>query len=97
MKVAAVAELKASLSRYLAGVKVGEEVLVTERGKPIARIIPISGRQDEEQRRLREMEVQGLIRIGSGKLPKGFWKAPRPEDPAGRVREALLEERREGR
>lgn len=97
MKVAAVAELKASLSRYLAGVKMGEEVVVTERGKPIARIVPISRPHDDHEQRLREMEGQGLIRMGSGKLPKGFWKAPRPQDPEGRVRQALLEERREGR
>ena len=91
------AQLKASLSRYLAGVKVGEEVVVTERGKPIAKIVPISGSKDEDERRLREMEAQGLIRVGSGKLPKGFWDAPRPADPEGRVRQALIEERREGR
>ena len=72
MKTAAVAELKASLSRFLAGVKAGEEVLVTQRGKPIAKIVPIRTPRDEEERRLRRMEVQGLIRLGSGKLPKSF-------------------------
>ena len=97
MKVAAVAELKASLSQYLARVKVGEEVVVTDRGKPIAKIVPIPGSQNEEERRLRLMEAQGLIRIGSGRLLKRFWKSPRPEDPKGKIREALLEERREGR
>jgi prevent-host-death family protein len=38
MKSAPIAELKASLSRYLAGVKAGEDLLVTERGKPKARL-----------------------------------------------------------
>ena len=97
MKVAAVAELKASLSRYLAVVKVGEEVLVTERGRPIAKIVPLAVPQDQEQKRLRQMEVQGLLRVGSGRLPRGFWDAPRPKDPTGEVLKALLEERREGR
>lgn len=36
-----VRELKASLSRYLRKVKEGETVVVTERGKPIARIVPV--------------------------------------------------------
>ncbi|PYN64673.1 MAG: type II toxin-antitoxin system prevent-host-death family antitoxin, partial [Candidatus Rokuibacteriota bacterium] len=40
MTSAAVAKLKASLSEYLARVKAGEEVIVTERGKPIAKIVP---------------------------------------------------------
>jgi prevent-host-death family protein len=97
MKLAPVAQLKASLSRYLAGVKAGEEVFVTERGRLVAKIIPIAGPQDQEEQRLRKMESQGLLRMGSGKLPKGFWDAPRPPDRAGAVRKALLQERREGR
>ncbi|MEW5934009.1 MAG: type II toxin-antitoxin system prevent-host-death family antitoxin [Bacillota bacterium] len=39
-RVAAIAELKARLSEYLKIVKSGTEVVVTERGNPIARIIP---------------------------------------------------------
>jgi prevent-host-death family protein len=41
MERADVAQLKARLSDYLARVQHGEEVLVLQRGKPIARIIPI--------------------------------------------------------
>jgi hypothetical protein len=29
------------------------------------------------------MEKHGLIKIGSGKLPKSFWDLPRPKDPQG--------------
>lgn len=97
MKKAAIAELKASLSRFLAGVKVGEEVLITERGRPIARIVPVTRPGDEEDQRLRRMEVEGLIRIGSRRLPKAFWELPRPDDPDGSVRRTLLQERLEGR
>ena len=97
MKTAPVAELKASLSRYLAGVKAGEELLVTERGKPIAKIVPIRTAGGDEEKRLREMEVQGLVRVGRGQLPRSFWSASRPADPSGEVLKALLEEREEGR
>lgn len=97
MKATAIAELKASLSRYLARVKVGEEVLVTERGRPIAKIVPVPKPEGEEEERLQQMEVQGLIRVGSGRLPKGFWESPRPEDPSAGVRRALIEERDESR
>ena len=96
MKSAPIAGLKASLSRYLAGVKAGEELLVTERGKPIAKIVPIRTAHADEEKRLREMEVQGLVRVGRGKLPRSFWSAPRSADPEGLVRKALLEEREEG-
>ena len=98
MKVAAVAELKASLSRYLSRVKTGEEVVVTERGKPIAKIIPIPDAETEEEKRLQRLEAQGIIRRGTGKWPpEGFWEAPRFQDPEGSVRKLLIEERREGR
>jgi prevent-host-death family protein len=97
MKTAAVSQLKATLSKYLERVKAGEEVLITDRGKPIARIIPISLESQHVPPHLRDMERAGLARIGTGKLPKGFWDAPRPQDAAGAARKALLEERSEGR
>jgi len=92
---AAVAELKAQLSRYLSRVKAGEEILVTERGVPVARLVPVAsvGRDHES---LRDLERQGLIRVGSGKLPKGFWKLPRGRDARACVRKAVAEERGAG-
>ena len=39
MITAGIKEIKNNLSRYLAQVKAGEEVMITERGKPVARII----------------------------------------------------------
>ncbi|MBI3028226.1 MAG: type II toxin-antitoxin system prevent-host-death family antitoxin [Candidatus Rokubacteria bacterium] len=95
MKTTTVSKLKASLSEYLRRVKAGEEVLVTERGRPIAKLAPMipSPALPEE---LVEMEKQGLIRMGSGKLPKGFWDLPRPKDPKGLIAKAVLQEREEG-
>lgn len=96
MKTATVTKLKASLSEYLRQVKAGEEVLVTERGKPIARLAPpVSSETFPEE--LIEMEKQGLIRVGTTKLPKEFWKMPRPKDPKGLILKALLQEREESR
>ena len=43
------------------------------------------------------MERQGLVRLGTGKLPRDFWQMPRPKDPKGLVMKALLEERADGR
>lgn len=47
-----VRELKARLSAYLDSVKQGHEVLVTERGRAIARIVPVSGASEQELARL---------------------------------------------
>jgi len=40
MKTANIAEAKAHFSALLAEVEAGEEVIITRRGKPIARIVP---------------------------------------------------------
>ncbi len=96
MKIAAVSKLKAHLSDYLNQVKAGSEILITDHGKPVARIVPLS-RQKNLRESLTKIEKQGLIKLGSGKLPKGFWTLPKPEDPKGLIRSALLEEREEGR
>jgi prevent-host-death family protein len=69
MRTAGVAELKAKLSEHLDRVKRGEEVLITERGQPIAKLVPIE--VDWEER------VQRLARQGLIKLPE---KRMTPED-----------------
>ncbi len=96
MKIAKVSELKASLSKYLARVKAGEEVVVTERGIPVAKLVPIPPAEGAEEERLARLERAGLIKRGTGKLPKDFWDWPRPKDPEGLALKALLEERESG-
>lgn len=96
-RVAKVSELKASLSRYIARVKRGEEVVVTERGKPVAKLVPMPRADDADMERLRELEQRGVLTVGAGPLPEEFWTRLLPEDPGDTVLEALLEERREGR
>ncbi|MBM4333676.1 MAG: type II toxin-antitoxin system prevent-host-death family antitoxin [Deltaproteobacteria bacterium] len=96
MKTAAVSELKARLSKYLSRVKSGEEVLITDRGNPVARLLPIS-RPRPVRENMASMEKRGLIRLGSGKFPKDFWTLPKAEDSEGLVLRALLEEREGGR
>lgn len=97
MKTAAISKLKASLSEYLLKVKAGEEVIVTDRGKPIAKIIPMKRSEMEVSPHLLTLERAGLIKIGTGKLPDDFWDLKRPKDPKGLALKALLQERREGR
>jgi len=92
-----VAHLKAILSEHLARVKAGEEVVVTERGTPIAKIIPMAPDKNTAAIRLNELVRAGLLRRGTGTLPKGFWDMPRPTDTQGRGLKALVQERETGR
>lgn len=98
MATAAVAQLKSTLSRCLARVKAGEELIVTERRKPIARIVPIQRCSPTRgQADLDDLERAGLIRRGTGRLPRDFWRRTRVKDPKGHLLSALLQERSEGR
>ena len=96
MQTTSITQLKNSLSAYLRDVKAGEEVLITDRGRPIARLVPVSS-SDSMEEHLKEMERKGLLRRGTGRLPEDFWDMPRMEDPEGLVLKALLQEREEGR
>ena len=96
MKAATVSQLKTALSAYLRRVKTGEEVLITEHGRPIARLLPI-GNPVTLSAHLQDMERKGLLKRGEKPLPADFWNLPRPADPQGAVRSAVLSEREEGR
>ena len=68
-------ELKANLSKYLRRVKSGRTVLITDRGKPVGRIVPVEQPLEE---RLRSMMEAGLLVWSGNKLE--------PMGPLGSVR-----------
>ncbi len=72
-----IAELKALLSETLARVKGGEEVLITEHGRPIARILPLSAAAPAAT--TQELVRSGQIRAPEKPLDETFWKLPRAE------------------
>lgn len=96
MRSASIAALKARLSEYLQAVRGGEEVLVTDRGTPVARLVPVRG-AERLAAHMAALVRAGQVRPPTGPLPRNFWTLRRPEDPEGRVRAALLEERAESR
>jgi hypothetical protein len=44
-----------------------------------------------------QLEKAGLVKIGRGGLPEGFWSMVRPTDSSGEALRVLLEEREGGR
>ena len=99
MKRAKIAELKNNLSRYLDYVKAGGSVLVLDRDRPVAQIVPLSGpgpaRSGSDDARLARLERRGLIRRGTGGLPEWFGRH-RPARLRGSVLKDLLAERKSG-
>lgn len=58
-----VSELKANLSRYLREVRRGGEIHVTDRGTPVARLVPPARTDDAHLSRL---ITAGVLRAGHG-------------------------------
>lgn len=98
MKAAKVSELKAGLSKYLARVKRGEQVLITERGRTIAKIVPVPPAEGDEEERIRELERLGIVLPSQYPgVPPEYWTLKLPRDPEGKVLKGFLRDREEDR
>ena len=95
MHTTSISELKARLSAYLDIVRGGDEVVVTDRGRMIARLVPAHTSQRDDSRRA-ELLASGRMRAPGSRLPKDFWERPHPKDATGRSLAVVLEERSEG-
>ena len=95
MQTTTVSKLKMSISACLRQVKAGEELLITEHGRPVARLMPVADIASLPEH-LAEMEKKGLLKRAGKSLPDEFWNLPRPADPNGAVRSAVTQEREEG-
>ncbi len=107
MKKAKIADLKNNLSRYLAYVREGGEVLVLDRETPVAHLVPFAPRRARGRamaggqladERLADLERQGLIRRGDLESVTEWLREHRPirlPRGGGSVVGALLEMRDE--
>ena len=75
MRSTHIADLRNHLTRYLQEVRAGEEIIVRDRQRPIAKIVPFS--VDGEDADDAALVAGGLMRKGSGVIPAAFWKARR--------------------
>jgi prevent-host-death family protein len=87
-----VVDLKARLSEYLRLVKAGHELVITERGVPVARVLPLDDGERRSTRRLR-LTRSGVLKPGRGKLPAVLKRAPSGKNEGAGVLAALLAER----
>lgn len=77
MRTVNIADLKNNLSAHLERVRKGEELLVKDRNRPIARVVPLSAGEDLDSEEL-ELAAEGIIRLPTKSLPDSFWKMPAP-------------------
>jgi prevent-host-death family protein len=97
MAMASISEAKAKLSALLDRVKAGETVTITDRGVPVAQIVPLNGSSEVDwDARMESLERRGIIRRPKQNLDMRAFLADHPPVKfEGSVLEALLEERRE--
>ena len=97
MKSANVSELKSRLSSYLAAVQRGEEVIVRDRDRPIARLVPLTTPGNDS------IEEAALVATGvltpptSNKLPAAFWTKNSSAITEKQAADAVRRERDEDR
>lgn len=97
MTTASITQAKNNLSKLIKKVRHGESVFILDRNVPVARLEPLRrGGRDADEAKLTELERRGLLKRGTGKLPKDFFKLP-PLKFKKSVVQALLEEREESR
>jgi prevent-host-death family protein len=79
-------ELRADLSRWIKRVREGETLVVTDRGEPVARIVPANGRS----------KLDELIAAGLARPPLRKTRRPLPPliKAKGSVSELLIDDRR---
>lgn len=87
-------EATTDLSKILRRVKSGREVVITDRGHPIAKIVPLVSENLPLEERVRRLEGQGVLRPLSKKNRKPL-PPPLPA-PEGAVQN-FLQEGRNGR
>lgn len=92
MKKVGSREFKNRQGYYLGRVRKGETLLVTARGKAVAKIEPITDNNPailKLEERLRELEAQGHLRLGTRPFSK-FKPVPARGKPASRM---IIEDR----
>lgn len=92
MESVSVRDLKNQLSAYLRRVKSGTRLVVTDRGRPIAELGPVSNEKLSSEEHLRKMAEAGEIIPPHG---KGFSDFKPIAIKGAPLSQTILEERRE--
>jgi len=87
-----VREAKISLSKLLKMVKNGNEVILTDRGRPVGKIVPLEEESLPLEVRIRRLEEQGVLGAGIEKMRE---EIPPPIPLQNGVAQQLLQEDRD--
>jgi prevent-host-death family protein len=99
MRTASITEAKNNLSALIDSLKGGSPVLIVDRGRPVARLEPVTGAQaGEHDARLARLLREGLVRPRRKRPARAIFSSQPPRaNAAVSIVDALIEERRNGR
>lgn len=86
-------EAKINLSKLLKLVRKGKEVILTDRGEPVGKIVPIEAEALPLEARIRQLEGQGVIEPGQQRERQ---KVPLPIPVPDELAQRILREDRDG-
>src|SRR5947208_15400125 len=78
MKKASITEAKNNLSALIDSVKGGSPVLIVDRGRPVARLEPVSGGRPDDDSRLARLVREGIVRPARRSTPKELFATKPP-------------------
>lgn len=95
MRTTNIAELKNNLSSFLADVKLGQEILISDRNKPFAKIIPLHNSSNFSAEEL-ALAAAGILRLPEeSEISESFLKEKRPNLESETAIRSIIEERDE--
>ena len=100
MRSATISEAKNGLSALLDRVRHGETVVITDRHRPVARLVPVPAADpgDPDEGRLARLERAGVVRRATEPPSEEILRvSPPAAESGGDVLAALLAERHEAR
>lgn len=94
METVNVAELQTNLAAYLEQVRKGAELIVRDRNRPIARLMPLSASNDLDAQEA-ALVAAGLMQMPTEELTADFWDMPAPSVSAEAIAAAIQADRDE--
>jgi prevent-host-death family protein len=94
MQTVNIAELKNNLSAYLEQVKNGEELIVKDRNRPVARLVPLTAGEDLDAEEEALVAV-GLMRPPTKEKSDDFLTLPAPQVTMADIQAVIRAERDE--
>jgi antitoxin (DNA-binding transcriptional repressor) of toxin-antitoxin stability system len=96
MEKVPITRFKASLATYLARVKAGHSLVITDRDQAVAVFEPVSWKPEDDEA-MGQLVMSGQVTLPTEELPNDFFELPRVQDAQDSHRAFLSKERGTGR